>query len=100
MYGGHGNRKFYVTEIHRIETEHKNRLPKSRISDEEIQAGFERLNTKYGFFSTLNHLEKELPFTRDQIERWSVREFHYQVEYLRDLGEVTKRYSDIITKRK
>lgn len=82
MRGGHGHRKFFLSETNRIETEFKKNLPPSKYSAEEIQAGFDKLSGAYGFYGTLLFMEKETPYNRDELERWSVKRFKGNVLYL------------------
>ncbi len=82
MRGGHGHRKFFLSETNRVEAEFKSQLPPAKFSAEEIQAGFDKLSSLYGFYGTLLFLEKETPFNRKQLERWPVNEFKANVLYL------------------
>ena len=82
MRGGHGHRKFFLSQTDRIEAEFKSQLPPSQYSAEEIQAGFDKITGAYGFYGTLLFMEKETPFNRDQLERWEVKKFKANVLYL------------------
>ena len=82
MRGGHGHRQFFLRVTDRIEAEFKRELPPSQYSPEEIQAGFDKLSSAYGFYGTLLFLEKETPYNRDELERWSVKRFKANVLYL------------------
>ena len=95
MRGGHGHRKFFLSEVSRLEVEFKNQLPPSKYSAEEIQAGFDKLAQGYGFYGTLLYLEKETPFTRDELERWSVKRFKGNVLYLARWNHAKKILDDL-----
>ena len=97
MYGGHGNRKFYIAEVSRIDRQHSERVSKSTYSDEEIQAGFQNLSEAFGFYGTLLFMEKETPFNRDELLGWSVNKFNQNIVYLSHYKAAEKRYRDIKT---
>lgn len=100
MFGGLGHRKFYVNEIDRLESEHREKLPGSKYTNEEIQAGFDRLANAFGFYGTLLYMEKETGFKRKELENWTVYEFNANIQYLAWQAKAIKDYHDIMTKKK
>ena len=99
MHGGHGCRKFYVGEVDRIDRQHQEKLPKSEYSNEEIQAGFDRLASTFGFTGTLHYLVKELGvYKEEEIERWELYRFNHKLVYLAWQSYTVKEYNKIISK--
>lgn len=100
MWGGHGNRKFYPQEVKRIEEQLKQSLPVGGYSPKEIEAGYQKLANQFGFFGTLLFMEKETPYKRDELLKWSVGEFHLNLSYIAWRNKVEKRYSELINEKK
>ena len=100
MWGGLGYRKFYFTEVERIERKIKSDQPTGGYSPEEISAGYQRLADKYGFYSTLLFMEKETGHKRSELLGWSVAEFYYNFNYIAWSNHIGKKYSDIIKDKK
>ena len=96
MWGGHGHRKFYLAEVSRIDQRHQSQIVKSEYTNDEIQAGFDRLGQKFGFYGTLLYLEKETPFNRKELLKWSVAEFNYNLVYLSHYNNTIKKYQEIL----
>lgn len=99
MYGGHGYRKFYLSEIGRIDDRYQSQVAPSKYSNEEVLAGFDRLAEKFGFYSTLLYMEKETPFNRKELLEWSVSEFNYNLVYLSHYNATIKRYQEALNKK-
>lgn len=100
MSGGRGNRKFYVTEIDRIEQSWAVKAPKSKLTAEEIEAGYERLAKSFGFYRTLLFMEKKTPFNRKELLKWSVSEFKYNLLFLSWENHTEAEYNKILEKKK
>ena len=96
MYGGHGRWKFYIGEVDRIESARVKNLPKSEYTDAQIQAGFEKLASKFGFFGTLLFMEKETPYKRHELLNWTVAEFYTNFAYIAWHNHMTKKYRQIL----
>lgn len=99
MYGGHGNRKFYIDQVNRIELEHSNKLPQTKYTNEELQAGFEKLASDFGSYSTLVYMEEKTGTSSKELLTWSLGEYYYRIEYYAWQGSVMKKYNDIINKK-
>lgn len=100
MPGGAGHRKFYISEVDRIEHKYKADLPPGGYTDEQIKAGFEGLAKKYGFYRSLLFMEKSTKESRHELLGWSVAEFKYNLGYLAWENEIDKRYFDIKNPKK
>lgn len=100
MSGGTWHRKFYISEIDRIELQHRSRLPPAGYTPEELQAGFDRMATSFGFYSTLLYMEKETGYKRKELLEWSVYDFNYNIVYLAHRTATVKRYSEIMRNKK
>ncbi len=100
MSGGTWHRKFYLSEIDRIDAQHRARLPETKYTVEEVQAGFDRLSSTFGFYGTLLYLEKETGHSRKELLTWSVYAFNYNIVYLAHQGATMKRYSEIMRNKK
>lgn len=96
MRGGLGHRKFYLNELGRIESARVEKLPKTSYTDAQIEAGFEKLQRTFGFLGTLRHMEKETPYKRDELLKWSVAEFHTEFMYLAWESKIMKDYGRIL----
>lgn len=96
MYGGHGHRKFYLSEVDRVESARIANLPKSEYTDAQIQAGFEKLARAYGFFGTLLYMEKETPYRRHELLEWTVAEFYTNFAYIAWQNHLSKKYRQIL----
>lgn len=101
MRGGHGHRKFYSIEVNRIEGERVRNLPKGGYTDAQIQAGFEKLARTFGFLGTLRLMEKETPYRRDELLKWTVAEFYTNFAMIAWENQMNKNYRQILkdTKR-
>ena len=53
----------------------------------------------FGFFSTLLFMEKETPYTRDELLEWPVGKFQYNLCYIAWKNYIDKKYGDIIKKK-
>ena len=95
MFGGHGYRKFYITEVNRIEKGHVEQLPPGGYTKEQIEAGFDKLAKSFGFFHTLRYLEEVTPFKREELLAWSIAEFKFELRYWAWKNHVDKKYSEI-----
>lgn len=100
MWGGHGHRKFYTAEVLKIEEVRIKNLPKSNYTDSQIEAGFEKLQRTFGFFSTLLYMEKETPYKRDEILNWTVAEFNTNFAYIAWHNHIMGKYQDILKANK
>ena len=93
MYGGHGYRKFYSSEITRIEEKHKRSLPPGGYTPQQIEAGYDRLSKAFGFYHTLLFMEEKTPFTRKELLSWSVAEFNYNLTHIAWRSFTDEKYS-------
>jgi len=100
MYGGLGDRKFYIGEVARIEQWHSSNLPPQGYTPEQTEAGYERLATKFGFYSTLLFMEKVTPFKRTELLEWTVEEFKHNLRYIAWQGYTNDKYEEIMKKKK
>ncbi len=100
MRGGLGSGKFYVSEVGRIEQNHAANLPPTGYTDEQIQAGYEKLAKSFGFYSTLLFMEKQTPFTRDQLLEWTVRDFKFNLRYISWKNHIDEEYAKIMRDKK
>lgn len=100
MYGGHGCGKFYVSEYSRIEKHHADNLPKRGYTADQIEAGFERLGKVFGIYGTLLFVEKNTPFTREEILKWTVAEFKHNLRYIAWCNETEQRYGEVLEKKR
>lgn len=82
MRGGRGHRKFYISETGRIFNEYKSKLVPVDYTPEEIDAGFDNFSRAFAFFLPIRTLERATPFTRHQILKWALREFHAELIFL------------------
>ena len=98
MLGGNGSGKFYVTEINRIEGEHKANLPPGGYTPQQIQAGYDRLGKTFGFYRTLLFMEKQTPYKRHELLNWTVAEFMFNLRYISWENETEKKYKEIMSK--
>ena len=76
--------------------EHQANLPKSSYSNAETEAGIPNVAKAYGFLSTLVYLEKETPYKRDELTKWTVFAFHKNLRYLSNHAAALKRYNEIM----
>ena len=95
MHGGLGCGKFFINEANRIEKQHRERLAPARYTPEEIEAGFKTLAESFGIYGTILFLEKETPFNRYELERMTVNEIYYNLQYLSWHAYTIKRYDKI-----
>ena len=100
MLGGAGRGKFYVSEVGRIEQAHAANLPPSGYTDQQIEAGYEKLAKSFGFYATLLFMEKQTPYTRDQLLGWTVRDFKFNLRYISWKGHVDEAYAKIMKEKK
>lgn len=96
MWGGHGDRKFYLDEVDRIESARIAQLPKSNYTDAQIQAGFERIQRTFGFYSTLLYMENSTSYKRDELLMWTVAEFYTNFAYLAWTSHALEKYHQIL----
>ena len=99
MFGGPGNRKFYVSEIDRIEKSFSDKSPKTALTPEEIEAGYQKLAGSFGFYRTLLFMEKKTPYKRDELLKWSVQQFKHNLLFLSWESFTDQRYQDILEKK-
>lgn len=99
MRGGLGCRKFYVEEARRIESNLKANLPPGGYTAEEIEAGYQRLSDKFGFYSTLLFMEKETPYRRHELLGWKVSEFYMNLTYIAWQNYTAKKYGEIMKRK-
>ena len=95
MYGGLGCRKFFIDEVGRIERQHREKLPKTSYTPEEVEAGFERLAKSFGVSSTLFYLEKETKYTVDELTELTVYKIYHRLQYLAWYNHTLKEYDKI-----
>lgn len=100
MYGGHGYRPFYISEVDRIEAQHTGKLPDSSYSNAEVQAGFKRLSSAYGPILTIINLEEKTNLKEEEILQWPVQKFYFRIEVYAWQAYTMKKYNDIINKPK
>lgn len=100
MSGGTWNRKFYISEVDRIEKEHRSKLPETSYTQEEVHAGFDRLSSSFGFYGTLLYMEKETGHKRGELLEWPTYDFNYNIVYLAHQAATVKRYGDILKGKK
>lgn len=98
MRGGAGRGKFYITEVDRIELEHQSASSKPEWSAKEIEAGYKDLGTKYGFFGTLLAVEASTGIKRNELMKWPIIEFNFQLRYMTDKGIVDRKYQELQNK--
>jgi hypothetical protein len=96
MYGGLGYRKFYLTEIDRIESEHQSRLPESRLTSKEVQAGFQRLGTAYGPLLSIFNIEERTSYKEDEILTWPLSRFYNRIEIYAWQAHTQKKYQELM----
>jgi hypothetical protein len=96
MYGGHGRRKFYLSEVDRIESARVKNLPKGEYTDAQTQAGFPKLARTFGFLYTLRYMEKVTPYKRHELLDWTVAEFYTNFALEAWEGNIIKRYRQIL----
>lgn len=94
LSGGTCNRKFYIGEIERIESKYKADLPKGGYTQEQINAGYEGLSRKYGFFRTLAFMEKATNKSRLELLNWTVAEFKYNFGYIAWENEIDRKFQE------
>src|SRR5690606_13993286 len=94
--GGAGSRKFYFSEVDRIETRDKSRFPPTNLTAEEINAGFQNIANAFGFYGTLLYMESETGHRREELLKWSVNEFRYNLIYLSHCQKANKEYYRIM----
>ncbi len=99
MRGGRGYRKFYLAEVSRIDQWHQSQIAPSNYTNEEVLAGFDRLSEKFGFYSTLLYMEKETPYRRDELLKWSVSEFNYNLVFLSWNNYTVKKYHEVLNSK-
>ena len=99
MHGGLGYWKFYITEVDRIESQHSGKLPPSRYTMEEIQAGFKNLAESYGSYSTLVYMEEKTGLGMKELLTWSVYEYNHRLEYYAWQAHTQKNYQDIMNRK-
>jgi len=83
---------FFVNEVSRIEQHHRDNLPKSSYTPEEVEAGFQRLAQSFGVSSTLFYLEKETKYTIDELEQLPVHKIYHRLRYLAWYNHVVSEY--------
>jgi hypothetical protein len=97
MCGGHGCRKFYLNEIDRIELAHQSKLPESRLTNKEIQAGFQRLGVAYGPLLSIFNIEERTSYKEDEILTWPLSRFYNRIEIYAWQAHTQKKYQEIVT---
>lgn len=100
MYGGHGCGKFYSSEYTRIEKHHSDNSPKRGYTPEQVEAGYEAMGRVFGSYSTLLFLEKNTPYKRDEIYRWTVAEVKHNLRYIAWENETAMKHSEILEKKR
>lgn len=99
MYGGHGYRKFYISEIDRIESEHQAKLPESRLTADEVQAGFDRLSTSFGPFLTILNIEETTSYKESEILEWQLNKFYFRIQAMAWRAFTQRKHSDLMVKK-
>lgn len=100
MYGGRGPGKFYCMEVRRIEDNASADLPKSGYTPEQIEAGFDKLAKAFGFYSTLLFMESSTPYKRDELLKWTVNEFKFNLKYLAWKSHMDNKLAEIMKRKK
>ena len=84
----------YMREVERIEDKWGKLFPKSGYSAEQIAAGYKQVDEYFKFYGTLMFMESSLPFKREELLKWTVADFKYNLLYLAWKGEAAKKYSE------
>ena len=100
MYGGHGHRKFYISEVTRIEAKHKSALPPGGYTPQQVEAGYDKLAANFGFYHTLLFMEKVTPYKRTELLEWTVMEFKHNLRYIAWQNYTDEKYRDIVSNKK
>ena len=99
MSGGTWHRKFYIGEVDRIEQSFASRSPKTTLTDQEIEAGYDRLAKSFGFYRTLLFMEKKTPYKRDELLKWTVQQFKHNLLFLSWESYTDQKYSEILERK-
>ena len=100
MLGGRGCGKFYISEVKRVEEWHTSNIAPGGYTAEQIEAGYEALAKKFGFYHTLLYLEKTTGHKRAELLEWSVAEFKHNLRYLSWQAYTNEKYDEIMRKKK
>lgn len=84
----------YIKEIDRIEEKWGKLFPKSGYSAEQIAAGYKQIDEYFKFYGTIQFMEASLPYNREQLLKWKVADFKYNLLYLAWKNEAAKKYSE------
>ena len=100
MPGGACRRKFYLSEVGRIEEWHTSNLPKNGYTPEQIEAGYGRLAENFGFYYTLLFMEKVTPYKRAELLEWTVQEFKHNLRFIAWQNHTDEEYAKIMKRKK
>lgn len=89
-----GTVQHYLKQIERIEEKWKKLFPQGGYTPEQINAGYQQMDEFFGFFGTLLYMEESTKYSRDDLLKWTVAEFKYNLLYLARRNEAGKKYSD------
>jgi len=84
----------YIREVERIEDKWGKLYPQSGYSAEQLAAGYKQVDEYFKFYGTLMFMESSTPFKREELLKWTVADFKYNLLYLSWKGEVAKKYSE------
>lgn len=99
MRGGHRHGGFYLGEVKRVEESYALRFPKFEYTPQQVQAGYAKLDQSFGFARTLRYLESQTPYKRDELVRWSVAEFKYELLQIAWDNFTERKYDEIMKKK-
>lgn len=99
MYGGPGNRKFYISEVKRIESWHSAQMPPGGYTPEQVEAGYEKVAKAFGFSYTLRFMEKNTPYKRAEILEWPIVNLKSMLQVIAWENYTDRQYAEIMKKK-
>lgn len=101
MYGGHVCGKFFSRQCIEFNQWLADELPPQEYTNEEIEAGFQKLSETFGSYATLDMVARYVSEDDERlIKKWSLIRFYTKVRYLAWKAHSQKRYSEIMSKKK
>jgi hypothetical protein len=100
MYGGHVSRAFFSGQCIEFDKWFRDELPPQEYSNEETEAGFQKLNETFGFYATLDMIARYVGEDDERlVKKWSVMRFYTKVRYLAWRAHTQKEYSRLMEKK-
>ena len=100
MYGGHGGRFFFSSQVLEYAKRLVDELPPQEYTTEEEQAGFRTLGETFGFYATLDSVARYVGKDDEEVLKWSVNRFYLKLKLISWRAHFQKEYQRIMNNKK